>query len=88
MEKLPQDFKEFLKLLNDYDVDYMLVGGYAVSIYGYPRYTGDIDFWIDNSHENAERVVAALKAFGFDVPGLTARLFVSPQGITRRGGNH
>jgi hypothetical protein len=43
MENLHPDFKEFLKLLNSHQVDYLLVGGYAVSIHGYPRYTGDID---------------------------------------------
>ncbi len=41
---LSQEFKEFLKLLNLYEVEYLLVGGYAVGYYGYPRYTGDVDF--------------------------------------------
>jgi hypothetical protein len=44
--QLPPDFKEFLQLLNDQQVEYLLVGGYAVAYYGYPRATGDIDFWL------------------------------------------
>lgn len=44
--ELPNDFKEFLKLLNSYEVEYLLVGGYAVGYYGYPRATGDMDIWI------------------------------------------
>ena len=48
MEKLPlpPDFKDFLQLLNSEQVEYLLVGGYAVGHYGYPRTTGDMDIWI------------------------------------------
>ncbi|MFY9255585.1 MAG: hypothetical protein WAO83_19180 [Fuerstiella sp.] len=59
MENLPQDFKEFLNLFNLHEVDYLLVGGYAVAIHGYPRYTGDIDLWVAVSDENAEKIVTA-----------------------------
>lgn len=52
--KLPDDFKEFLKLLNARDVAYLLVGGYAVGYHGYPRTTADMDIWVKNSSENAE----------------------------------
>ena len=44
--QLPPDFKEFLKLLNEYKVEYLLVGGYAVGYYGYPRATADMDIWM------------------------------------------
>ena len=44
--ELPNDFKEFLKLLHDHDVKYLLVGGYAVAFHGYTRTTNDIDFCI------------------------------------------
>lgn len=44
--QLPLDFKEFLKLLNAHRVEYLLVGGYAVGYYGYPRATADLDLWI------------------------------------------
>lgn len=45
MMQLPPDFKDFLKLLNLKQVEYLLIGGYAVSYYGYPRATGDMDVW-------------------------------------------
>lgn len=85
MENLHQDFKDFLNLLNSHQVDYLLVGGYAVSIHGYPRYTGDIDFWIAVSDENAPKVVAALKEFGFDSPELSVELFLDENRMTRLG---
>jgi len=44
---LTKDFKEFLELLNKNQVDYLIVGGYVVTMHGYPRYTGDLDIWIN-----------------------------------------
>jgi len=44
--RLPPDFKEFLKLLKEYDVRYLLIGAYAVNYHGYIRATGDMDIWI------------------------------------------
>ena len=58
---LPPDFSEFLKLLNCHHVDYLLVGGFAVGFYGYPRATSDMDIWVSQSPENAGRVVAAVR---------------------------
>ena len=57
MVKLPLDFKEFLNLLHVHRVNYLLVGGYAVAAHGYPRFTGDLDLWIQTSAENAENVL-------------------------------
>ena len=85
MEKLPQDFREFLNLLNSLQVDYILVGGYAVAYHGYPRYTGDIDIWVAVFEENAKRIVAALKEFGFDLPELSEELFLDEHRMTRLG---
>ncbi|MBI3361701.1 MAG: hypothetical protein HY023_11395 [Chloroflexi bacterium] len=82
---LPSDFKEFLKLLNANRVEYLLIGGYAVGYHGYPRATDDIDFWIAVSPDNAGRVVAALQEFGFDVPELSADLFLKESSIIRMG---
>ena len=48
----------------------MIVGGYAVGVHGYPRYTGDLDIWLDPTPENAARVLSAIKAFGFGSLGL------------------
>ena len=63
--ELSQDFKEFIQLLNVHKVEYLVVGGYAVAIHGFPRTTGDIDFWVKPSQENAERIVKSLIEFGF-----------------------
>ncbi len=82
---LPNDFKEFLKSLNDKGVEYLLIGGYAVAYYGYPRATNDIDVWIAIHPENAERVVAALRDFGFDTPELSIELFLQANRIVRMG---
>ena len=83
--QLSSDYKEFLRLLNEYEVEYLLIGGYAVGYHGYPRYTGDIDFWIAISPTNAERMVQVMKAFGFDSPELTAEFFQNEKLILRMG---
>jgi hypothetical protein len=86
MEKrLPADFREFLKLCNQKRVKYMLIGGYAVGCYGYPRFTADMDVWIECSQTNAQRMVAALKAFGFGVPDLKEELFSTFGFVVRMG---
>ena len=66
--KLPPDFKEFLRLLNSSRVEYLLIGGYAVGYYGYPRPTGDMDIWIACNSNTAEKVVGILEEFGFTCP--------------------
>jgi predicted nucleotidyltransferase len=71
--------------LNSHQVDYLLVGDYAVSIHGYPRYTGDIDFWVDISEENAQKLVNVLKEFGFDLPNLSTEIFLDKSRMTRLG---
>ena len=82
---LPSDFKEFLRLLNAHRVEYLLIGGYAVNYHGYPRATADMDIWIAVYPANADRVVAALKEFGFDLPELSRELFLQPWQIIRLG---
>ncbi|MEZ4769472.1 MAG: hypothetical protein R2844_13720 [Caldilineales bacterium] len=83
--QLPQDFKEFLRLLNDHRVEYLLIGGYAVGYHGYPRATNDLDIWIAMSADNARRVVKVLKHFGFGLPELNEDLFLVPDSIVRMG---
>lgn len=83
--QLPSDFKEFLQLLNSKQVEYLLVGGYAVSYHGYPRATGDMDVWIAMSRQNADKIVTALQEFGFDLPGLTVDVFLKTERIIRMG---
>lgn len=63
--KLQVDLREFVELLNSHRIDYLVIGGYAVAYHGYPRFTGDIDFFIRPTVDNARRVLAALEAFGF-----------------------
>lgn len=57
MIQLPQDFKDFLKLLKSHEVRYLVIGGYAVIYHGYPRATGDMDIWVDISPEKAWKLV-------------------------------
>lgn len=83
--RLPDDFKEFLKLCNRKRVRYLLIGGYAVGHYGYPRATADMDIWIEISAENAAKLVEVMIAFGFDVPELSAELFLERGKILRMG---
>ena len=62
---LNQDFREFLRSLNDNQVRYLVTGGYAVALHGYPRYTKDIHIWVDRNRDNANKLIAALEQFGF-----------------------
>jgi len=82
---LNQDFKEFIQLLNDNQVKYLVIGGYAVAVHGHPRYTKDIDIWIEISEENAQKLVTALTQFGFDSLGLTSDDFQTPNQIIQLG---
>ena len=82
---LPSDFKEFLKLLSDHQVEYLLIGGYAVGYHGYPRATADMDIWVAMNPANAERIVNVLKEFGFDLAELSPELFLKEWQIIRMG---
>jgi hypothetical protein len=83
--ELPPDFEEFLSLLNSHGVKYLLIGGYAVGYHGYPRATGDLDIWVALDPVNADRIVAALRAFGFDLPQLSPDLFLQDESMVRMG---
>lgn len=82
---LPPDFKEFLKLLKEHDVRYLLIGGYAVGYHGYARATEDMDIWVAIHPDNAQKLVSAMKAFGLDDPNLTPELFLQKPKIIRMG---
>jgi hypothetical protein len=73
--RLPPDFKEFLQLLNSEEVEYLLVGGLAVGIYGYPRATGDLDIWVAATSANAAKIARVLVAFGFSAATAQAEDF-------------
>lgn len=85
MMNLNQDFKEFFQLLNANNVQYLIVGGYAVAFHGHPRYTKDIDVWIWINPENASRVVKTLADFGFESLGLKENDFLEPETIIQLG---
>ncbi|MBL7946799.1 MAG: hypothetical protein JNN32_12110 [Flavobacteriales bacterium] len=68
---LSKDFNEFVALLKRHEAEYMIVGGYAVGVHGYPRYTGDLDIWLNPTEANAERVLRAITDFGFGSFNLT-----------------
>jgi len=61
---LNDDFKDFFVFLNRYEVEYIVVGGYAVIVRGYSRSTGDIDIWVSKTLENFERLQKAIQHFG------------------------
>jgi hypothetical protein len=62
---LNQDFREFIQSLNENNVRFLVVGGYAVAFHGHPRYTKDLDVWIEINPDNAQRLIQALEQFGF-----------------------
>ena len=80
-----QDFKELLELFNKHNVEYVIVGGYALAFHGAPRYTGDIDLVIKPDQENAQKVLKALKDFGFGVADLAINDFSSPGKVVQLG---
>lgn len=82
---LNKDFKEFVELLNANQVEYLVVGGYALMVHGHPRYTGDIDFWVKPTEHNIFKLLRALNEFGFASVGLTAADFLKPEAVIQLG---
>ncbi|HMJ92154.1 MAG TPA: hypothetical protein VK530_20195 [Candidatus Acidoferrum sp.] len=83
---LCEDFRDFLKCLNDAGVEYMLVGGHAVAYHGYVRPTRDMDVRVAVTPENAERLVSAVKTFfGTELAGLKKEWFLDPEHVTHFG---
>jgi len=68
---LNEDYRDILLAFNAEQVDFILVGAYALAAYGYPRATMDIDLWVMPSPENARAVIRALKRFGTPLHGLS-----------------
>jgi hypothetical protein len=80
-----QDFREFIQSLNNNQVRYLVIGGYAVAFHGYPRYTKDLDIWIEPSLENAVNLVKALEQFGFGSLNLQISDFLAPDQVIQLG---
>jgi predicted nucleotidyltransferase len=83
--ELHPDFRDFLRLLNSHGVEYLLVGGYAVGVYGYPRATGDMDIWIAVSASNAKKAATVLREFGMPEEKITDELFLDKDKVIRMG---
>lgn len=82
---LSQDFKEFVELLLKHKVEYLIVGGYAVSVHGHPRFTGDLDIWLNPTTENAAKIVTVVNEFGFASFKLTVADFTKEGNIIQLG---
>ena len=82
---LNRDFKEIVELLGSNEVEYLVVGGYALAAHGRPRYTGDLDLWVGTEPSNIERLLAALAAFGFGSLHLKASDFAAPDAVIQLG---
>jgi hypothetical protein len=80
-----QDFKEFFKSLNDNQVHYLVVGGYAVAFHGHPRYTKDIDVWVERSLKNSSALILAIEQFGMGSLGLKEEDFLLPDQVVQIG---
>ena len=80
-------YKELLQLLNEFEVEYLIVGGFAVMKYGEPRYTKDLDVWVHNSPHNSARIVGALRKFGapLEHDGITTDTFTGKQVVYQIG---
>lgn len=83
--ELDKDFKEFIELLNEHKVKYLVIGGYAVNFHGYPRYTKDIDFWVWMKKSNIRKLIKAIKEFGFESLNLETADFMTPENIIQLG---
>ncbi len=79
------DFKELLELFSAHGVESLVVGGYALAFYGAPRFTGDLDLWVNPTPANAKKTLAALKDFGFALLGLMAGDFIKMDHVVQLG---
>ena len=61
---LNEDYKEMLQILLRNEVNFLVVGAYAMAAYGYPRATGDFDIWVDTTLENSKRIYKSVSDFG------------------------
>ena len=82
---LNEDFREFIGLLRSNGVEFLIVGAHALAAHGRPRYTGDLDIWVQPGPENIERLISALDAFGFASLGISAADFMMPEAMVQLG---
>lgn len=82
---IPSDFIKLLECLNAHEVEYVIVGAYALAFYGHPRLTGDMDICVLPEAVNADKVITALKDFGFGSFELSADDFITPDIVIQLG---
>ncbi len=80
-----RDFKEFMELLIKNKAEYLIVGGYAVGIHGHPRYTGDLDIWLNPTPQNAGLILKSVNEFGFSSFKLRLEDFTKPGNVIQLG---
>jgi predicted nucleotidyltransferase len=78
-------FKRFIKLLNEHNIKYIILGGQAVNYWGFIRYTGDLDIIVEPTKENAENLILALLHFGYDVYDFQVEDFTTPDTAVQLG---
>ena len=83
--EVQKDFREFLELLNEHEVTFIIVGGYALAFHGAPRFTGDIDVFVKPNQENAKRIIDALVDFGFSSLDITIDDFLDQNKVIQLG---
>ena len=77
--RVEKDYEEFLSLFNKHSVRYCIIGAYAVAFFAKPRYTKDMDIRVEPNRETAQKILRALKEFGF------GELSISKDDLTREG---
>lgn len=83
--RIEKDYEELLELFNKHNVRYCIVGAFAVGFHGYPRYTKDMDLFVEPSRQNGQRIVDALAEFGFACLNLKPEDFLDPSAIIQLG---
>lgn len=86
---MEEEYVNFIRLLNDHEIEYVVIGGYAVIVYGYVRYTGDLDILINTSEENADKMLTVMLKFGYEPYDFELSDFMTEPGcisIDRNGG--
>ena len=83
--EIQSDFRDLLELFNKNRVKYIIVGGYALAFHGAPRYTGDLDIFVNANEDNAHRILKALNEFGFGSVGLSLKDFTEPKNVIQLG---
>lgn len=83
--RVEKDFEEFIKLLNYHKAKYLIIGAYALIYYTLPRNTGDIDFFIEASAANAQKIIMVLKDFGFSDIDFKEKDFTDSNNVIQLG---